>query len=484
MKEPHQETLSPSDPAFERLKAHVIATTGLAYFSTREADLVARLRRRFAATGVSDCTRYLELLHRPASGEQEALIRELTIGETHFFRFQEQFDALREHVVPELIRANAAARQLRIWSAGCATGPEPYSLALLLDQEFPQLSDWNISILGTDLNREFLRRAEEGVFAEWSLRGLPETLRRDCFSAVPVGWRIDARFRQRVRFQPHNLVEDAYPGGPDDGFDIILCRNVLIYFDEETIRRVIAGLRARLAPGGWLLLGHAETSAELAEGFTARPMQGTILYQKTGRSGGALPPPLLWTATARPTPPAITGATPFDELLAWRPYPLGAAKTEDTPFVLPEVPASRLATPAAAPEGPSADGEMERLRGLLDSGSWSEAEQCAAGLLEREPLNPLAHFLRALVLAQTGTPAAAEAALRRALFLESDFGLAYYHLGLLLAARGDQPAAFRAFRNTLRAVAALPDDAVLDGADLTAGQLREAASLHLRESAA
>jgi chemotaxis protein methyltransferase CheR len=262
---------------------------------------------------------------------------------------------------------------------------------------------------------------------------------------------------------------------------------VLIYFDSETIRQVIASLRRRLVPGGWLLLGHAENSPELKVGFQAHSARGTVLYQKlAGPAWDTSPAPASVPSTA-PLPPlsppaASFGTAPLNKLAQWRPYPLEVPDTSVEPAPVASITPRPPAAAAMPPEEPVT--EIQRLRFLANSGSWQEADACSAALLRQEPLNPLAHFYRGLVLGQTGRQAAAEEALRKALFLEPDLGLAYYQLGLLLSARGDRAGAARAFRNTLRAVEPLPGEAVLDGADLTAAQLREAASLHLREPGA
>jgi len=465
-----------ADPAFSRLKAHVVESTGLAYFVPRDADLAARLLRRMLATECADCGRYLSLLLHPEGAEREALVRELTIGETHFFRYQEQFEALRDHVFPAILHRNRHERRLRIWSAGCATGPEPYSLAILLEREFgAALANWHVSILATDLNQEFLQRAQAGVFAEWALRGLSEELRRDCFRHTDAGWRIEDAYRRWTTFQYHNLVTDPAPKSPMDGaaFDLVLCRNVMIYFNEETIRTVLSSLHGALQPDGWLLVGHAEGNQEWFRSFHARALPGTAVYQRkaTGHQSGAA----LSGTPARRTPvdapvEASRSPDPFGPMLAWRPHPLDGAPVTDP---APDPPA-----PQPVPDG------VGEVRGHANRGAWQDAEESSRRLLADEPLNAKAHFYRGLTLLHQGDAVAAEAALRRAIFLESDLALAYYHLGLLLVGRGDTNGASRAFRNTLRALAGTPDDALLDGNDLTAARLREAVESQVRSLAA
>jgi chemotaxis protein methyltransferase CheR len=464
-----------ADPAFPQLMAHVVASTGLAYFVPREADLAARIRRRMIATASADCTQYLALILQPSAAERDAMINELTIGETHFFRFQEQFEALRSHVFPTLIRQKQHDRRLRIWSAGCATGPEPYSVAIMLEREFGAwLADWQVTILGTDINRESLERAQEGVYGEWALRGLPDDLRRECFSETSDGWRLADPYRRWLTFQQNNLATDPVPAAGSDGggFDVVLCRNVMIYFSPETIQRVLANLHAAIQPQGWLLVGHAEGNQDWLQDFEPVTMPGTVVYRRrqSGRAESAgvsapePPPPRVERYPQQPT----TWQEPFDQLMAWRPHPIDETNSAAPTPALSEKPEERL----------------DELRTLANRGEWKAAEASSRSLLDHDPVNALAHFYRGLALAQQGDALGAEAAFRRSIFLEGDLALAYYHLGLLLARRGDRTGAAKAFRNTLRALDSTADEAVVDGDDLTAGRLREAVESQFRSLAA
>lgn len=462
------------DPAFRELKVHVVTLTGLAYFASREVDLASRLRRRMAATGTRDCAAYLALARDPNSGEQDALIHELTIGETHFFRFSEQFDELQKVVIPEVIRKNRERRQLRIWSAGCSIGPEVYTLALLLEREFGrELQDWSVSILGTDIDSEFLERARAGVYADWALRGLPSRLKEECFTKTSEGWRIDSRYQRWVSFAQHNLAQDPLPA-PGLGLcdmDLILCRNVMIYFDEPTINRVVAGLQRSLAAEGWLLVGHAEGNLDVFRSFRAHQSGGTVLFQNVPNRSGALasrPVGYHWADTpGAVAEPVRTGSSLVSELQNWRPYSLDEARPTKPPQI----------------EGPVVDvvgDAIRQVRQLVDRGDWTAASEQVAQFLKSQPLNALAHFYEGVVLSHTGKPEQAENSFRRALFLEPDLPLAYYQLGLLLAGRGARTDAQRAFRNTVRTLQNLAADTPLPGSELTVARLREAALLQLQ----
>ena len=246
------------DPSYAALKQLVLEQTGLQYFAEKDEDLAARLARRMTARNVRNCAEYLRLLNtdRLRGGEWDALISQVTIGETYFFWQSEHFDLLRSTILPDVIARNQDVRRLRIWSAGCATGAEPYSLALLLRLDFAeQLKGWDISILATDLNVEFLEQARTGKFREWALRQLPDSFRRCCFRAEGLFWELLPEYRSNVHFEYHNLADTApYPGSMGEPLDIIVCRNVMIYFSGDRIEASASDFSSRSTPeaGCWL----------------------------------------------------------------------------------------------------------------------------------------------------------------------------------------------------------------------------------------
>jgi chemotaxis protein methyltransferase CheR len=459
-----------ADPAYPRLKAHLIGVTGLAYYADKDDDLAMRIAARLAQLGLGDCASYLALLENGQAGEEEldALIADLTIGETFFFRHRELFDALRETVLPELIERNAASRQLRIWSGGCATGAEPYSVAILLRRDLAaRLVGWDVTLVGTDINRAFLAQAREGRFEEWAFRGTPDELRRDCFVRANGAWQIAPRFREGVSFQYHNLVHHPFPSLLNNlfAFDLILCRNVTIYFAPDIVRRLVEHFHQCLVEGGYLLVGHAEPNIETFRAFRTVNARGAVLYQKTrdpGLAAGgvtsnvmshappqaviAKPPPAPWT------PPVLT----------WQPAPPAA-----------------LSSPAPTSAG-AALPELLELRALADGGAWEEVARRCRQFLERDRLNPVIHFYQALVFEQTGHRAETEQALRRAIYLDRGFTLAHYYLGLLLQKQGRLVPAARAFRNVLELLTRIdPGHVFVDGDGITAADLARLTQMHL-----
>lgn len=280
------------DAAYHRLKSHVIEATGLAYYVDKDDLLAAHFQRRRAFLGISDDRAYLELLHDRFAGqaEMDELTALLTIGETYFFRHEELFDALRSRVVPELIERNHKVRRLRVWSAGCANGAEPYSLSVLLRHDFGvRLSDWNVRILGTDVNRKLLAQARRGVYDEWALRSAALAERRCCFRREGDAWIVAEEYRRDVTFQYHNLVVDPIASANHDGeaFDLVLCRNVMIYFDPPCVRRLVERFYDLLEPGGWLAVGPFEPDVERFAKFETINAPGAVLYRKPLRSSTA-----------------------------------------------------------------------------------------------------------------------------------------------------------------------------------------------------
>ncbi|HVW10919.1 MAG TPA: protein-glutamate O-methyltransferase CheR, partial [Bryobacteraceae bacterium] len=359
-----------ADSSYPVLKKYVLEHTGLDYYAPRDEDFAARMSRRLAALRARNCSEYLRRL-RNDSIEIDALVGELTIGETYFFRQNEHFDLLRTVIVPDLLRANAETRELRIWSAGCATGAEPYSVAILLAQDFAgALQDWRVVLLGTDINPGFLAQAREGRFSRWALRDVPENVLSAWFQRDGKQWILDPAIRDAVSFRYHNLTEDLSHPSPDGlPFDLILCRNVMIYFSADRIRRLGARFHELLRPGGWLLPGHAEYGLDAFPQFTLVREASATVYRR-------IPPPEI------PPPPVFE--PPFPDI------------------TLPAVPSVFSPQKSELHRPPPTVEDADDARILADTGHWDDAAAICERILERDSLNPTAHFTLALVLAHRG----------------------------------------------------------------------------------
>ena len=205
----------------------------------------------------------------------EAVIRDvveaMTTNESFFFRDTKPFDQFKALVLPAMLKNRASSRTIRIWSAACSSGQEPYSLAMILAEMAAQLNGWRIEIVGTDLSSEILTRAKEGMYSQFEVqRGLPITMLVKYFAQIGDRWQINAKMRGMVQYREFNLLQDPMPLGR---FDVVFCRNVLIYFDQPTKTRVLNGVAKIMPEDGFLFLGGAETVLGITDKFQMLPGQ-------------------------------------------------------------------------------------------------------------------------------------------------------------------------------------------------------------------
>jgi len=220
-----------------------------------------------------------ELCARLRSGATPALRRSvveaMTTHETLFFRDPPVYEALRTTIIPAITRAKQATRSIRIWSAACSSGQEPYSLAMLLLEA--GFADWNIEILGTDLSTQILQKAAAGSYLQIEVnRGLPAAMLVKYFQRAGLGWLVKSEVRKLVRFTQFDLRNSMRSLGT---FDLVLCRNVLIYFDLATRKTILGGIRGVLHPGGYFLMGSSETTFNLDDNFVRSTSGTTTVYQ-------------------------------------------------------------------------------------------------------------------------------------------------------------------------------------------------------------
>lgn len=208
---------------------------------------------------------------------RDEVIEAMTTNETSFFRDIHPFAALAERILPELMRRNAATRTITLWSAACSSGQEPYSVAMLVRDRLPELSDWHVRIIGTDISTEMVERAAAGRFTRTEVnRGLPAALRSRHFRPAGVDWQISDEIRRMVEFRALNLI-DEWPFLPP--VDVVLLRNVLIYFEAATKRRILDRVRRVMRPHGYLIMGGPETALNLGAGFVGVRIGRTTAYQ-------------------------------------------------------------------------------------------------------------------------------------------------------------------------------------------------------------
>jgi chemotaxis protein methyltransferase CheR len=276
--------MTPSD--FEFLRALLHKRSGLALTSDKSYLIESRLSILCRRQGISGLQ---ELITRLRQGRDEAMtglvVEAMTTNETLFFRDRTPFDLFRDVILPEILARNAGP-VIRIWSAAVSTGQEAYSLAMILDEMGPQLRGMRFEILGTDLSPEVVEKAKAGTYSQFEVqRGLPVQMLVKHFTQDRDQWRISDRMKQNIRFQTFNLLDDPSRFG---SFDVIFCRNVMIYFDVPTKAQVLGRLSARLNPGGVVLLGAAETALGISEAL-APDKQHRGIYRLPGAANTVVP---------------------------------------------------------------------------------------------------------------------------------------------------------------------------------------------------
>lgn len=473
-----------------RLSAFATETFGLRFPPDRWNELARGVASAALALGIPDLEGFAEELvsGQPTSEQLKALANHLTISETYFFRQRDTFAALENEIVPaRLALRESQGRPLRIWSAGCASGEEAYSVAIQLRQKFPHARPEKIIITGTDINTLVLTRATRAVYSEWSFRDAPDWLKPSYFlRKAPGRYELIQEIRRMVRFSQLNLAAPIYPAefGERGDFDVILCRNTLMYFSAAWQEKIIHRFAQALAPGGWLIVGPCDVPAAQSSGLKLRA-SGPGVYQKIAATlpvaDAALSPmaigALLAPRELAPTPPTHAGtwpATPTHETSLALPVHALPSPEVAALFAPPEAATaleqnvSPLAPAATESDVASALAHAHADRGELDP-ALAACEQAIAS----NTLNPAAHYLRACILQEQNRAADAEAAFRRVLYLDPHHVMAQFALACL-AMRQDRPEEARHhFALVLRSLHTESHGAAVPGTDgLTVARLR------------
>lgn len=459
----------------EQFREIVTRRFGLHYDDGKLDYLADVLQRRIDAADSPYAAAYLaRLTTSPSSGsELRTLAEQLTVGETYFFRNVEHFRVFAQLVLPARIRANADTRRLRILSAGCASGEEPYSIAALVRDAAPELHGWDVQILGLDLNPRVLAKARSARYSAWSLRATDEDARRRYFRPDGAEFVLHPEVQRMVTFEERNLTE------PDPVFwqglacDAIFCRNVLMYFTPDTAKAVVHRLTQALVPSGFLFLGHAETLRGLTHEFQLCHTHDTFYYCRRDASQTR-------TAAdeARPGPEGVLGSLPavVAGSVSWidviqrssariasladdrarsaadavsRDAPPAAAHAAavariwDLGLVLDAMRQERfseaLALICALPPESHRDPDALLVRAvvLTNNGRIEESEEVCAELLALDDLNAGAHYLRSLCRERAGDLTGAIEHDQTAIYLDAGFAMPHLHLGIMAKRAGD-----------------------------------------------
>lgn len=467
----------------EAAVALVRQRTGLIFSEARRPAFHSALASSMRRAGLRDPGTYLARL-----GDESALlddlVTEITVGETYFFREPRQFDAIRHQIIPSLLSRQARERPLRVWSAGCATGEEPYTLAIVL-RELGLAGAAHI--VATDLSRAALTKARQARYTKWSLRGVSDEVVRTYFEHAHDRFLLAPSIRDAVDFRYLNLAEDSYPSPSAGvwGMDLILCRNVLIYFGADTVARVARRLLDSLSDDGWLLLGASDPPLGDLVPCDVVATGAGLAYRRPGRGD-----------TRPGTTVAVTPIFVRPEQPPPVPPPAGSGPTG---VVIPEAPADDLNGIVGADAERNDDGATNlaarlvqhdepdpipwilRVRSLANRGDLDAAGRACTTALDHHRTSAELTYLHAALLAEAGHDSEAAAAARRALYLDRGFVVAHFALGRALARLGDTAGARRAFHNAERLLAAgNPTELVPASDGEPAGRLVEMARAQLR----
>lgn len=479
--------VAPAAAEIESFRGLVAERLGL-HFEDGKLDFLADvLRKRMEDTG---CHRFSSYRGRISSSSTEvaeicALAEELTVGETYFFRYAEHFEAFAELVLPSRIQAQNSVRKLRILSAGCASGEEPYSLAILLRDRFPELASWNVEILGFDINPGMVGKARRARYSPWSLRETPDELRVKYFRSDGRDLQLHGTIRAAVSFEERNLVDQDPLFWQRGAFDVVFCRNVTMYFTAEVTRSVVARIAQSLAPGGFLFLGHAERLRAVSQEFHLRHTHETFYYQRRDAHETAyeMTFPLATagessfrravSATAEPNNSWFSIIRSASERIASLTQEKGApdqvatagshrsrsslptAQAYDRALAIDLLRRERFSEAMnllrALPSESKADLDTQLLIAVLltNGGDLPEAEKVCQDVLNLDEFNAGAHYLMALCREHAGDREGAARHDQTAAYLDSAFAMPHLHLGLVAKRSTDMETAKRELRHAI-----------------------------------
>ena len=440
-----------TDEEFDTLRKVLEKSAGLVHDESRRDSLTFAVAGRMEAIGASSPAEYLAMLSGPGGApERQQLIDVVTIQETHFFRNPPQIRALRQHVLPELIRRSTSMnRPLTIWSAGCSTGEEPYSLAMLVRELMPMATREHVRIVGSDVSATALAFADAGRYGARAVQMADPIDLRRWFDVDHGSYSVKDDVRELVDLQLHNLITEAPPFDSGE-VDLLLCRNVTIYFNRTTTKALMSRFHTALGDGGYLFLGHSETLWQMSEAFTLVPLGDAFVYRRDDGPQGRVTLPDRRTET---------GDAPI--LLPERRGRTERRRDLPEPKSVPPQRIPRQSAPASAPaSGPSAQQLVGTAREALAGGRYADAVTAAGRAAKADPMLVDPHLIGGEALVNLGRDADAIRELRQAVYLQPDSASALLLLAGALDRQGEPAAAGRAYRSAAATVGDLPPEEV------------------------
>ncbi|MFO7890298.1 MAG: CheR family methyltransferase [bacterium] len=501
------------------LSDYIRKQMGLHYPKEKWLDLLKSIREASLDFGFDDVEACINwLISSPLKKNQiEILAKKLTIGETYFLREQKTINALEKKVLPDLIekKRNCNEKFMKIWSAGCCTGEEPYTIAIILSRLIPDYKDWSIRIYGTDINPDYLQRASVGIYRPWSFRGTPYWLKNKYFNRVGDNlYEIKSSIKEMVCFSYLNLMNGSYPSENSNFFnmDIIFCRNVLMYFMSKSAKEIGEKFYQTLHNDGWLVVGASETSHILFPDYISVTFPGAILYRKDSNFGfddsditTFAPQKLKHTVTENNISFDSATIGKDDILLNDDKQNVLKSVLEDNPLdkivyskseVIPEdkdvVEEDTIYDKAIKyynkgnyiysiemlkkfPEDKkNAKVLMLISKNYANLGDIENALEWCELSLKKEQLDPTYHYFHGIILQEKGKFKEAKESLKRAIYLNPDFVISHYMMGNINRHEGKIKESNKYYENVLSLLKQYKNEDILPETEgITAGRLRE-----------
>jgi len=449
--------LSLSENDFRSFRDLIAERSGI-YFDPEKQELLKdNLLQRMADCGLSNFADYFNLLLSPAGTKEfDHLLNLITIPETYFFRDRAQFRALERFVIPEIVEKKSyPGASLRIWSAGCSTGEEPYTIAMILATG---IVDRPIQILATDVSHDALKGAREGVYTARSVRDMPQEYLNRFFTRKGDQYFLDESIKQMVEFRYFNLVTEPYPLIEMSGWDIIFCRNVTIYFQAKATRKVIHNFYRSLREGGYLFAGYSESLRYISDEFNTVQQEGAFFYQKgmpkkavrkktrkiRGRRASTV------RSSRKQGPKAVAGlkSDEIARICARVKELLERGKPEGASEIL-----SPYLRESSAPESIL----LLQAEIALNQGDLDKAVQFCERIVQREPLSVPGHYLLGVIYLTWEDEARAIEEFKKVLYLEPEHALARFNLGDLFSQVGQFDEARLEYANVVRLLEKMPE---------------------------
>jgi len=473
-----------SDAEFERFQQLTHERTGIFFGPRRRSELqrhVNKILKKQNTLNVN--TLYQNLIKQDMNSPiWDLFIDTIIVGETYFFREKLLFQALHQNILPELIKKHQTDKSLRIWSAGCSTGEEPYSLSILLDQLLgSEINLWRIFILATDINKPSLKKGIEGLYRQWSLRQTPDNIISSYFQKENDLYRIREDIQKRVMFSYLNLKDPVYPALSTctHAMDLILWRNVAIYLSEKVIADVLKRFYQCLLPLGYFNIGASEAGYMSSTQFVSKQYAGTFIYQKNPVPPESQP---LFVSPVKKTIRFEKRPELKKEILFQAKIPQKTESTLSSKSLIEQ--AQKLAKERnyaqaidrfrsyLSQKTNDADVWYQLARVYANSGDLVNAKDACISAIDHNPLLVEAYYIRGLIHEENGELELAIQDYKKTLYLQSDFVLAHYHLSMIYLQTKEEKQAERHRVHALRILSRRPgDDVLTDADDLTVEQL-------------